>query len=1053
MSHKDHHHDHDNAPALNEIREEIREQMKEQTRGRQGREFWRSLEELADTQRFRDFLQREFPALNASETDPSMLDPVGRRNFLKLMSASLAFAGLTACTRQPKEYLVPYVKTPEGLVPGKPQFYATAMTIGGVANGLLVESHEGRPTKIEGNPDHPGKGGTTVYEQASVLQLYDPDRSQTTIYLGDPRTWGDFLNELRAAMDGQRTKQGSGLRILTETVTSPTFADQMKKLLAEFPQAKWVNYEPAGRDGARVGGQAAFGFFVNTVYQFDKADVVLSLDADFLTSGPGSVRYARDLMSKRRLTNGAKEMNRLYVAESMLTTTGAKADHRLPIKAIEVDSFARAVAGALGVSVPGGGNLSEEAKKFAEVVARDLKAHGGKSIVIAGDHQSASVHTIAHAINSVLGNIGATVVVTDPIEANPLDQLASMSELVKDMNAERVDLLVIIDANPVYNAPIMKDEKTGKDLKFVDAMKKVPLRAHMGLYNDETAAYCQWHIAESHFLESWSDARAYDGTVSIIQPLIKPLYYGRSPHELLAAMINQAGKPSYDIVRDYWKPLLGANFEQVWKQSLNDGFIPDTAAPAKAVALANNWASSLQPVKSGQYEIVFRLDPHVHDGRFVNNAWLQETPKPISKVTWDNYAIISVKTANDLGLSPNKEPHQAEAKLIKLIHDGKEKLLPAWVQPGHPDNTVTVFLGYGRERAGSVGSNLGVDAYALRTASAPWIATENVKFEVGEGTYQLASTQEHFNIDASGIDVDLFIEDEDLTDRHIVRTAALADYNKDPEVLHHGAHKPGKELTIYPNWEYQSTPIGGYAWGMAIDMNACIGCNACVVACVSENNIAVVGKDLVVKGRHMFWLRVDTYFRGGAVNPEVFFQPMMCQHCENAPCEVVCPVNATVHDAEGLNVQVYNRCVGTRYCANNCPYKVRRFNYLLYGDWETASLKNVRNPEVTIRTRGVMEKCTFCVQRIMNAKIEAEKQDRKVRDGDILTACQSACPTEAIIFGDINDPESRVAKLKKEPRNYEVLADLNVRPRTSYLAQIRNPNAELGGGSSHGSKG
>jgi MoCo/4Fe-4S cofactor protein with predicted Tat translocation signal len=1018
---------------------------------RKGQEYWRSLEELAGTERFRQFLQREFPALNAPEADPSMLDPAGRRNFLKLMSASLAFAGLTACTRQPQEHIVPYVKTPDGLIPGKTQFYATAMTMGGVASGLLVESHEGRPTKIEGNVDHPGsKGGTTVYEQASVLELYDPDRSQSMLSLGDPRTWGDFLNALRGAMDGQRSKQGAGLRILTETVTSPTVANQMKKLLELFPQAKWHVYEPASRDGARMGAYLAYGQFVNTVYRFDKADVVLSLDADFLTNGPGSVRYARDFIDKRRLIDGSNEMNRLYVVESTLTTTGAKADERLPIKASDVDSFARAVATAVGVSLPAGGTF--KAEKYVDAVAKDLRAHRGKSIVIAGEHQPASVHAIAHAINNALGNIGETVVLTDPIEANPVDQLASLTELVADMNttlpnentSAKVDLLVIIGANPVYNAPPIKDEKTGRELTFLEAMQKVGLRIHLGLYNDETAANCQWHVPATHYLESWSDARAYDGTVSIIQPLIIPLYSGKSPHDLLAAMIGEAGKSGYDIVQDHWKVAIGPNFDQEWKQSLNDGVIANTALPPKTVALKPDWASSLKPVVAGQFEIVFRLDPNLHDGRFANNSWLQELPKPLNKVTWDNFAIISLKTADELGLEPNREPYQANAKLIKLINEGKELTIPALVQPGHPDNTVTVYLGYGRKRAGNVGNNIGFASYDLRTAATPWIATRDVRFEVAVGSYQLASTQEHFNIDASGIEGyggvgrDAFIEGgTDLIARNIVRTTTLEEYKKDPQAIHHGAHKPGEMM--YDSWEYK-----GYAWGMSIDMNACIGCNACVVACQSENNIAVVGKEMVRKGRVMHWLRIDTYFRGETVNPKVYFQPMMCQHCENAPCEVVCPVNATVHDAEGLNVQVYNRCVGTRYCSNNCPYKVRRFNYLLYGDWETPSLKNVRNPDVTVRSRGVMEKCTFCVQRIMNAKIESEKQNRKVRDGEILTACQSACPTEAIIFGDINDKESRVAKRKSEPRDYALLGDLNTRPRATYLAPITNPNGELG---------
>jgi MoCo/4Fe-4S cofactor protein with predicted Tat translocation signal len=1047
MSHRDHHHDHHDHDHDHEHvdLEPIRAQLT-QARGGKGREFWRSLEEVADTKRFRDFLQREFPAANPSEADPEWLDPVGRRNFLKLMSASLAFAGLTGCTVQPKEYLVPYVKPPDGLIPGKPQFYATAMTMGGVANGLLVESREGRPIKIEGNPDHPASlGGTTVFEQASVLNLYDPDRSQTTLYLGDPRTAGDFLNELRAQMDGQRTKGGSGLRILTETITSPTFADLMKRVLTEFPQARWHVYEPSSRDGARMGGQMAFGSFVNQVYQFDKADVVLSLDADFLTSGPGSVRYARDFINRRRLVDGATGMNRLYVIESTVTTTGAKADHRLPSKASDVEAFALAVAAAAGVGGLPTSSVSGDVQKFATAVANDLKAHAGKSIVLAGDHQPASVHAIANAINGALGNYGQTIIVTDPIEANPVDQLASITELVRDMNDEKVDVLVIIGGNPVYHAPIFKD-RNGQDLTFEQALQKVAWRAHTGLYNDETAAHCHWHIAESHYLESWGDARSYDGTVSLIQPLIQPIYNGRSPYELLAVMVNQGGKSPYDTVRDYWKTQLGANFEQAWKQALHDGFIANTALPAKGGTAGTGWASSFQPIKTGAKEIVFRLDPSVHDGRFANNSWLQELPKPINKITWDNFAVVSPKTADDLNLNQKEEPYQDFARMLTVSHAGKQLELPVWVQPGHPDNSVTVYLGYGRRRAGNVGNGLGFNTYVLRTADAPLIATQNVDFTPSGNTYQLATTQEHFNIDASGIEVKAFISDpNDLADRHIVRTANLGEYQKDPHGLHHGAHKPGKELTMYPGYDYSQ----GYAWGMAIDMQACIGCNACVVACVSENNIAVVGKEGVTRGRHMYWLRIDTYFRGGAVNPEVYFQPMLCQHCELAPCEPVCPVNATVHDAEGLNVQVYNRCVGTRYCSNNCPYKVRRFNYLLYGDWETASLKNMRNPEVTMRSRGVMEKCTFCTQRIQAAKIEAEKQDRRVQDGEVQTACQTACPTDAIIFGDLNDPNARVAKLKKEPRNYEVLGDLNTRPRTSYLGAIKNPSAELGGGASH----
>ncbi|MGH9842785.1 MAG: TAT-variant-translocated molybdopterin oxidoreductase [Blastocatellia bacterium] len=1026
MSHKDHDHD------LEPVREAIAR--------KNGREFWRSLEELADTDRFRSFLHREFPALNAPETDPLMLDPTGRRSFMKLMGASLAMAGLSACTVQPKEEVVPYVQKPDGLVPGKPQFYATAMTVGGVANGLLVESHEGRPTKIEGNPDHPGSlGGTNVFGQASVLDLYDPDRSKTPLKGGDPQQWGSFLNELSKLLDEQRKKQGAGLRILTETSTSPALKGQMDALMREFPQAKFHVYEPAARDGARVGAQAAFGEMVNAVYKFDAADVVLSLDADFLTSGPGALRYARDWASKRRLTGGAKEMNRLYVAESTLTTTGAKADHRLPIRASEVDALARAVAAAVGVA-GASGTVSGDAAKFAEVAAKDLKAHGGKSLVVAGEHQPASVHAIAHAINAAIGAIGSTVAFTDSLEARPVDQIASISELVGEMNAGKVEALVILGGNPVYNAPIFAGGQT-----FRDAMEKVPFREHLSPYNDETSIHCHWHIAESHFLETWSDARAYDGTVSIVQPLIMPMYETRSAHEVLAGMLNQPTKSPRQIVREQWASLNDA----AWNQALHDGLIANTALPARTVALKGDWAAALQPAQPGKHEIVFRLDPHVHDGRFANNAWLQETPKPIHKICWDNYAILSAKTAHDLGFHAKEEPYRDFAPMIEIKNEGKSLTMPVWVQPGHPDNSVTVYLGYGRSRAGNVGNALGFDTYSIRTASAPSISSAGVTLSAAEGEYRLAQTQEHYNIDDSGIDgyfgvgENAYLAKEgDLADRHIVRVADLEEYKKNPESVHHGAHKPKKELTIFKPEQFPYDK--GYAWGMAIDMNACIGCNACVVACQSENNIAVVGKDLVVRGRLMHWLRIDTYFRGNTANPEVYFQPMLCQHCEQAPCEVVCPVNATVHDAEGLNVQVYNRCVGTRYCSNNCPYKVRRFNYLLYGDWDTPSLKNVRNPEVTVRSRGVMEKCTFCVQRIMNGKIEAEKQNRPVKDGEIQTACQSSCPTDAISFGNINDKESRVARLKAEPRNYAVLGELNTVPRTTYLAAVRNPNPELG---------
>jgi MoCo/4Fe-4S cofactor protein with predicted Tat translocation signal len=999
-----------------------------------GQEYWRSLEELADTDEFRELLHREFPR-QASE----WRDEIGRRRFLQLMGASLALAGLSACTRQPTEQIVPYVHPPEAIVPGRPLFFATAMTMGGVAEGLLVESHEGRPTKVEGNPDHPASlGATSVFAQASVLGLYDPDRSQTTTYLGDIRPWGAFLGEAQKTMAAQQASKGAGLRLLTETVTSPTLADQIKRLLAQFPLAKWIQYEPANRDNARAGAILAFGEDVNPVYHFDQADVVLSLDADFLECGPGHLRYTREFAARRKLqANGNRmnwEMNRLYVVESTLSNTGAMADHRLALRPSQIESFARAVAVQLGVQ---GMNVVRRYpdSKWMAALARDLQAHRGRSLIIAGAYQPSVVHALAHAMNHALGNVGATVTYTAPIEAESTDQTSGLRELAEEMEAGRVDTLIIAGGNPAYNAPA--------DLKFGERMNKVQLRIHLGLHHDETSGLCHWHIPEAHYLEAWSDARAYDGTVSIIQPLIAPLYQGRSAHELIAAFSNQserlaerlAERSGYEIVRDYWKSRHQSDdFEQRWRQALLDGFIENTALPAKPVTLKfvdNNpqpaeGIGRNQQSSNQQFEIIFRPDPYVHDGRFANNGWLQELPRPITRLTWDNAALISPATAERLGLAykinwRGGEHGGVTADVVELQFQGRTVRSPVWIMPGHAEDCVTVYLGFGRTRAGNIGNGTGCNAYSIRTSDAPWFGAGLSLRKTGE-QYMLANTQLHHNMEG----------------RELVRSASLDEYRKHPDFAHLEVPAPAKDQTLYQNFEYPD-----YAWGMTIDLNACVGCNACVVACQAENNIPVVGKAEVAHGREMHWLRIDRYFQGSLDNPQTFFQPVPCQHCENAPCEYVCPVGATVHSSEGLNDMVYNRCVGTRYCSNNCPYKVRRFNFFLYQDWETPSLKLLRNPDVTVRSRGVMEKCTYCVQRINAAKIQAEKEGRMVRDGEIVTACQGACPAEAIVFGNINEKESRVAKLKAEPRNYGLLAELNTRPRTTYLASVRNPNPEL----------
>jgi MoCo/4Fe-4S cofactor protein with predicted Tat translocation signal len=985
-----------------------------------GPEYWRSLEELAGSSEFQEMMHREFPK-GASE----WLDAVSRRGFLKLMGASLAMAGMSACTKQPLEPIVPYVKQPEEVIPGRPMFYATAFTLGGYASPILVESHLYRPTKIEGNEQHPASlGGTDVFAQASILGMYDPDRSQTIAYLGDVRTWGGFLEALRGPLNAQKAVQGAGIRILTRTVSSPAHADQLRSVLKLYPQAKWHVYEPVNRDNVLEGAKMAFGQPVETQYKLENADVIVSLDADFLYAGfPGSTRYIRDF-AKRRNPDAKIEhlhgdafkldsaMSRLYVVESTPSSTGAKADHRLPLRASEIEGFARELL--LAVATTSSSPKTNRGTEFLQAVAADLARNRGSSVIIPGDHQPPAVHYLAHEINQALGNVGKTVFYTEPVDANPVNQTDSIKDLVADMRAGKVDMLFVMGGNPAYDAPA--------DLGFADALKNtsIPMRVHLGLYQDETAELCQWHVNESHYLESWGDARAYDGTVSIVQPLIAPLYGGKSVYELTALLAGQAEATDHEVVQGYWKKQHpGADFDAFWRKSLHDGWIEGTTFPLKQFAMKVASYLPSVTIPPNAVEINFRRDPCVYDGCFSNNGWLQELPKPMSKLTWDNPVLIGPAMAARMGLKTED--------FVELELNGKKVKAPIWIQAGHPDNSITVFLGYGRRRAGRAGTGAGFDMYPLRYSATPWIAT-GVNITKAGGTYKLASTQGYQTMDTpEGA-------------RPQVRSASLDEYRKEPNFAKE--EEPPKELTLYQPYPYEKEP---YAWGMAIDLNACVGCNNCIVACQSENNIAVVGKEQVVIGRHMHWLRVDAYYQGDRDNPKAYFQPVPCQQCENAPCEVVCPVGATVHSTEGLNDMVYNRCVGTRYCSNNCPYKVRRFNFLLFQDWETPQLKMMRNPDVTVRSRGVMEKCTYCIQRITQHRIDSEREDRKIQDGELQTACQQSCPANAITFGNINDPNSRVSKLKAIARNYSLLADLNTRPRTTYLAEIRNPNSEMEG--------
>ncbi len=1006
---------------LDSVRERIDAAIAHDAAERTGPEYWRSLEELAGSPAFQEALHREFPK-GASE----WVDSVSRRGFLKVMGASMALAGMTGCVRLPLEPIVPYVRQPEDVIPGRPQFYATAMTLGGYASPLLVESHLGRPTKIEGNDKHPASlGGTDIFAQAHILGLYDPDRSQSVVSMGDQQSWQAFLTALHGPLTAQKALQGAGIRILTPTISSPTLADQLRGFLKIYPQAKWHVYEPVNRDNVLEGAKLAFGQPVETRYDFEKADVVVSLDADFLYAGfPGNVRYIRDF-AKRRNPDG--KMNRLYVIESTPTTTGAKADHRIPIRAGAIETVAHELP-AIEIRnsiLPG---LDEYGQGVLTVAYQDLSKHRGSGIVIVGDHQPPLVHAVAHAINAQLGNLGNTVLSTDPVDANPLNQNESLRALATDMNAGKVDLLIILGGNPAYDAP--------SDLGFAELLKsnKTPLRVHFGLYQNETAELCQWHVNAAHELESWGDARAYDGTVSIIQPLIAPLYNGKSAAEFVALLAGQADASAYDLVRSYWqKQHAGAEFEAFWRRSLHDGWIEGTTYTPKNVALkaANFRAPDSAVPSASAIELNIRRDPTIYDGQFSNNGWLQECPKPMNKLTWDNAVLIGPAMGERLQIKT--------CDVVELELNGKKVTGPVWIQPGVPDNSVTVTLGYGRTRAGRVGTGQGFDAYKLRTSAAPWFATGLQIRKTGD-RYVLASTQGYQSMDTPNGD-----------HRPLVRESVLEEYRKNPDFAHEEEKEPAPGLTLYKPYPYKEED---YAWGMAIDLNSCVGCNNCMIACQSENNIAVVGKEQCAIGRHMHWIRIDTYYQypdeaaRDRDNPKAFFQPVPCQQCENAPCEVVCPVGATNHSTEGLNDMVYNRCVGTRYCSNNCPYKVRRFNFLLFQDWTTPQYKMMRNPDVSVRSRGVMEKCTYCVQRINEHKIDAEtasvREGKQIKVGDELqTACQQSCPAGAIIFGNINDPNSKVSKLKALSRNYSLLGELNTRPRTTYLAEVSNPNPEL----------
>ncbi|MCW2242856.1 TAT-variant-translocated molybdopterin oxidoreductase [Azospirillum canadense] len=972
--------------------------------GKRGRALWRSLGELSRDPEVMGLLQREFPGL------PSLTEAtLGRRRLLELMGASLALGGLAACgpTTVP-DVAIPYVALPPGVVPGVARHFATAVTRGGYADGVLVVHQMGRPVRVEGNPEHPASlGALDPVIQASILDLYDPDRSQAALKAGRIAGSDAFVTALTARVDALATKGGRGLRILSGAVTSPTLAAQMEALRQRFPEMQWHQWEADGRDNVRAGAALAFGRPVDTVLHVDRADVILAIESDFLDGAPGHLRYARDFARRRRAAEEGRPeaTNRLYAVESVPTLAGARADHRFVARPEEIERAVRAVAAELGA---GPVEWKGQGPGWVAAVARDLSAHRGAALVHAGPAQPPAVQALVHAINAALGAPGPTVTHIDPVEVDPVDHADSLAALVRDMRAGAVDTLLILDSNPAFTAPA--------DLGFAEALGRVPLSVHLGTHVDETAMLCGWHVPEAHVFERWSDARAFDGTVTIIQPQLQPLWAGWSAHELLAVLGGEPRPNGYGIVRNHWLRAAQArgeaDAEAFWTESVRAGVVADSAATPVDVSVSGDLATGLpSPAEAPRGEALtalFRPDPWLGDGRHANNGWLQELPRPFTTLTWDNAALLAPATAERLDLK--------NGDVVELTVAGAAVRAPVWVLPGHAPDCVTLPFGFGRTVAGRIGKGVGFDAYRLRRTDGLWQVA--VLLRKAGGTYPLAATQHHQMIDSPDV----------------VRTGTLDEFRENPRF----AQRPVSDQSLYPAWEYPRN-----AWAMAINLNACIGCNACTAACQAENNIAIVGKEEVLRNRQMHWIRVDTWYGGEAEAPsETLFQPMTCMHCEKAPCEVVCPVGATVHDTDGLNVMVYNRCVGTRFCSNNCPYKVRRFNYFNYAEDDPRPPMSW-NPDVSVRARGVMEKCTYCIQRVREARITADREGRPIRDGEVKTACQQACPAEAIVFGDANDPDSAVSRRRGSPLNYGVLEELGTRPRTTYQARLRNPNPDI----------
>ncbi len=958
--------------------------MRTRLAAEEGPRLWRSLEELADVPEIRRYLEAEFP-------DVVQASSIDRRALLKLMGASFALGGLAACNVSDAGKNAPLLSQSHnmpGYTPGVPLTVATSLPLNGYGRSVLVKVQEGRPIKIEGNPLHPAsRGATDVFAQADVLSLYDPDRSDAPLQNGMSRTWEELTSFIRPVRNELVVAEGRGMHVLMPPTSSPTLHRLIAQARQLFPQSEWHVFTPIDDENKRAAALDVFGRDVDLVYDLTQADVIVTLGGDLFAEDPGHLRYAADYQKRRRMQG--RELPRLFSVEARPSLVGSRADERVILRPREFEAFAQSLAASLGIDDAS----SSEPHPSVARIANELRRSGSRSLVVAGREQPASVHALAFAINAELGAFGTTLRAIEPV-IPIMDGARTLHALAQAIEAGQVSHLIVLGGNPVYMAPA--------DIDLAALIRRVPLSLHLGQHNDETSSACHWHVPEAHPLESWGDLRGFDGTVSLRQPATIALKPSLSAEEFLGLLAGQ-NEDGRALVQATWRSAWGDGFEEQWARSLEDGVIADSELPVVAVSVRPDW--QLAPVvqsSAAGIDVMFAPDPSMWDGSYANNGWLQELPKPLTKQVWGNAALIAPETADIFGLS--------SGDAVDLAVEGHVVRAPVWVMPGHAPGSVTLTLGYGRQRAGRIGNDIGYDAYAIRPSYQPWVATGEIK-AVGE-RIAVVSTQQHHS----------------LRGRDIVRVVAPKE-----EIVQEAGDLP----SFYPEWSYNE-----HAWGMAIDLDACIGCNACVIACQSENNIAIVGPEEVAKGREMHWLRVDRYYGGDPINPSTYFQPVPCMQCEKAPCEVVCPVNATVHSSEGLNDMVYNRCIGTRTCSNNCPYKVRRFNFLDYQGTDYSPSSESMNPQVTVRDRGVMEKCTYCIQRIASSRADARIEGRRLQDGEVMTACQQACPTQAIVFGDINDPGSAVSRLKKDPRNYALLGHLNTQPRTTYLARIETPAEE-----------